>query len=284
MGLHGAVHFRVVQERPGLVGGHVDERLADYRDITLDEVKQFYAAFYGADSSQLAVVGDFDRAAITTLAEQLLVGWKNATPFVRLVSPYKDAPAINQTIVTPDKPNASFNAGMNIRLKQDDPDYAALVIGNYMLGGDFNSRIVARLRQKEGLSYGAGSGVAADFFDQSGSFTSSAIAAPDNIARLETAFREEVARALKDGFTADELRTAKAGWRQSNEIERAQDYALVATLRQYLLQGRTLAWDQRLEDAVARLTPADVLAAMRRHIDPARLSVVKAGDLSRAAK
>ncbi len=259
----------------------VDERLAAYQAMTLDEVKQFHKDFYGTDSIQVALVGDFDDAAAAALVDELFAGWKNAIPFVRMVAPYKAAAPANSTILTPDKPNASFNAGMNISVRQDDADYAALVIGNYMLGGDFNSRIVARLRQKEGLSYGAGSGLSADFFERTGRFSASAIAAPENIEKLERAFREEVTFALKDGFTAEELRTAKAGWLQSNQVDRAQDSSLASTLRLYLFEGRTLNWDRELEQQVARLTPAAVLAAMRRHIDPAKITIVKAGDFKR---
>ena len=284
-----AASLRLQQQLDPYPAGHprhvvtADERIAAYRALTLDDLKQFHKDFYGAGSSQLAIVGDFDQAAVGRLAEELFAGWTAAKRFVRMPSPYKDASPVNETILTPDKPNASFNAGMNLGLRQDDPDYAALVIGNYMLGGDFNSRIVARLRQKEGLSYGAGSSVTANFFDNSGLFNASAIAAPENVAKLEAAFREELALALKSGFTAEELRNAKAGWLQTSQIDRAEDFSLTSTLRQYLFQDRTLDWDRELEQRIQKLTPADVLAAMRRHLDPAKISIIKAGDFAKVA-
>ena len=133
----------------------------------------------------------------------------------------------------------NFNAGMSLPLRQDDPDYPALVLANYMIGGDFNSRLTARVRQKEGISYGIGSSLGADVFDKSGTFTISAIAAPENIARVESAVKEELARALKDGFTADELKVAKQGWLQSREVTRTEDFSIASSLRAYLYQGRT---------------------------------------------
>ena len=91
-------------------------------------------------------------------------------------------------------------------MRDDDPDYPALVLGNYMLGGGFlNSRLAVRIRQKEGLSYGIGSQFAASPLDKSGSFVAFAIYAPQNVAKLEKAFREEIDRVLKDGFTAQEV-------------------------------------------------------------------------------
>ena len=77
--------------------------------------------------------------------------------------------ALHTSIEAPDKANAFFIAGLNLKLRDDDPDYPALVLGNYMLGGGFlNSRLAVRIRQKEGLWYGVGSQFQASALDQSG--------------------------------------------------------------------------------------------------------------------
>ena len=61
-----------------------------------------------------------------------------------------------------------------------------------MLGGGFlNSRLAVRIRQKDGISYGVGSGLEAQSLDSVGTFTANAIYNPENVNRLETAFREE---------------------------------------------------------------------------------------------
>ena len=90
-----------------------------------------------------------------------------------------------------------------------------------MLGGGFlNSRLAVRIRQKEGLSYGVGSQLSASSFDNNGVFMMYAIAAPQNTGKIETAFKEEMARVLKDGFTPDEIEAAKAGILQSRQVDR----------------------------------------------------------------
>jgi zinc protease len=259
----------------------VDERLAALRALTVDEVKKFYGEFYGADVAEMAVVGDFEADAVATLADELFKGWKSQRAVVRLTSLWTDVAPINRSFETPDKANANFNAGMSLPLRQDDPDYPALVLANYMIGGDFNSRLTARVRQKEGISYGIGSSLGADVFDKSGTFTISAIAAPENIARGESAVKEELARALKDGFTADELKVAKQGWLQSREVTRTEDFSIASSLRAYLYQGRTFTWDADFERKVQALSADQIVAALRRHIDPAKLTVMKAGDFAK---
>lgn len=147
-----------------------------------------------------------------------------------------------------------------------------------------DSRLVSRIRVKDGLSYSAGSSLNAGLFDPAGSWTVAAIAAPQNIARVESDFRDELARLLKDGITSEELAKAKSGIAQQRAQARAQDRGLAAKLRLYLDAGHTLEWDKRFEADVAALTPDAVLAAARKYIDPAKISIVKAGDFAKVAK
>lgn len=263
----------------------LDEMIAEAKAITLDDVKRFYADFYGAGNSELAVVGDFDDKEVSKLAGELFADWKSKTQFARIAEVYKDIAPVNQVIETPDKPNAMFVAGMNLQMRDDNPDYPALILGNYMLGGGFlNSRLAVRIRQTEGISYGISSGLSISPLDKSGRFTANAIYAPQNAAKLEAAFKEEIERMLKDGFTADEVKAAKTGWLQSRQVSRAQDNELASRLANRLYLNRTLAWDAELEKKIEALTPDQIVAAMRRHIDPKRLTIIKAGDFAKTQK
>jgi len=247
-------------------------------------VKAFHAGLLGGQVGEVAVVGDFDAAAVRAAVEKGLDGWKAARPFARVERPYRAVPAERIKLELPDKANAILAAGFPLELRDDDPDWPALLMGNYMLGGGFlNSRLAVRIRQKEGLSYGAGSSLSASPLDRSGRFMAYAIFAPQNEAKLLAALREELERALTDGFTEAELKDAKAGWLQSRQMARAQDGGLAQSLATWSYLGRTLAWDEALEKRVTALAPAEVQAAMRRHLDLAKLTVVTAGDFARAA-
>ncbi|HEY7546452.1 MAG TPA: pitrilysin family protein, partial [Blastocatellia bacterium] len=260
-----------------------EEQVEAIKATTLDDVKKFYKDFYGASNAQVAVVGDFDEKEIAALVAELFGSWKSPRPYARLVGIYHDIAPINKSFEAPDKANAFFIAGMNLKLKDDDPDYPALVLGNYMLGGGFlNSRLAVRIRQKEGLSYGVGSGLNASPLDQTGTFNAFAIYAPQNAEKLEAAFKEEIARMLKDGFTAEEVAAAKSGYLQSRQVGRAQDGGLARSLAAYLFINRTLAWDEEFEKKIAALTPEQINAAMRRWIDPAKITIIKAGDFAKA--
>src|SRR5260370_14846235 len=111
---------------------------------------------------------------ITRLTIQLFSDWKSPRPFKRVPSVFRDIAPANQTFQAPDKANAFFVAGFLFDMRDDNADYAAITLGHYMLGGGFlSSRLAARIRQKEGLSYGVGSGIFVSAVDHYGRFTAS---------------------------------------------------------------------------------------------------------------
>jgi zinc protease len=262
-----------------------DEDVADIKSLTLDEVKKFYKDFYGSNNATMSLVGDIDAAEVKNIITSQLGQWNSAQPYARLINKAAAVKTINESIETPDKANAFFLASFNFEMRDDNPDYPALVLGNFMLGGGFlNSRLATRIRQKEGLSYGVGSQFNAGTLDPIGTFTAFAIYAPQNAEKLEKAFNEEIVKVITEGFTPEEIAAAKSGWSQSRTVTRAQDGSLAGTLNNYLFTKRNLSWDESFEKTVMALTPEQINAAMKKHIQPDRINIVKAGDFAKAKK
>jgi len=256
----------------------VDERIEDARAATLEEARRCYAELVGATGAQFVAVGDFDADALAKLLEELFGNWRSPAPYARIPAQHFERPVLEQTVATPDKANAVLRAGMNLRLRDDHADFPALVLGNYLLGGTSSGRLPARVREKDGLSYSTYSMFNASALDTAGSFGVAAIYAPQNRERVERAIREELERALEQGFSDAEVEGAKKGLLEARRVQRGQDGALAGRLANYLYLGRTFAWDVEFEQRIAALTPAAIRDALRRHIDPAKLSVLKAGD------
>jgi len=263
--------------------GTIEEELDDVKNAGLEEVGKFYKEFYGASDATVSVVGDFDKAVIGKLISDEFGKWKSPTSFKRLESPFVAAKPANIAIETPDKANAMFVAGFSIPLQDTDEDYPAMILSNFMMGqGMLNSRLATRIRVKDGLSYGVGSQLSASPLDKNGSFFAYAIYAPENLDKLETAFKEEMERAIKDGFTEEEIKAAKSGYLQGRQVSRAQDAGLAGTLNSNLYLNRTMDFDADFEKKVAALTPAQINAAFKKYIDYNKLVVVKAGDFAKS--
>jgi zinc protease len=257
----------------------LEETVEDLQKVTLDQIRKFHADFVGASNAELSIAGDFDSAGMEKLAAELFGTWRSPGAYQRVPRDYQKIAATTKVIKTPDKQNAVFLAGQNLNLSDSDPDYPALILGNYMLGGGFlNSRLATRIRQKDGLSYGISSGLSAAALDKNGTFQIQAIAAPQNVEKVEAAAKEEIARALKDGFTPEEVAAAKSGWLQSRTVGRSSETAMAATLAGHDFNERNMTFDAGMEAKVGALTPAQIREALARHIDPAAWVIVKAGD------
>ena len=279
-----AEHFNRYPKGDIRASASVDEQIAAVGRATLAEVQAVHRDFYGASQGEMAIVGDFDAQATVKVLDECFGNWKSPAAYARISSDNFDVPPLRRDINTPDKESGVFSARLNLDLSSDDADYPALELANTIFGdGGLKSRLRDRIRQKDGLSYGGASSLAVSDTDRASSFGISAIAAPQNLKKLEAAIRQELARALKDGFTAAEVAGAKSGLLQQRLQNRAQDALLASGWASYLYLGRTFAWSREFEDRLKALTPAQVNAAFRKAIDPARLSVVTAGDQDKAA-
>ncbi|MGH7710858.1 MAG: insulinase family protein, partial [Gemmatimonadaceae bacterium] len=190
----------------------MDEAIADLKAAKVEDLAKYYSDFVGAEKGTLSAVGDFEPNELTAWASSTFGDWKLPMPFERIASTFHDVPAAPRAIETPDKANAVLMAGFNVPMKNSDPDWPALRIASYIFGeSGLDARIADRIRQKEGLSYGVSAAVNAGSIDRAGQFFVFAIFAPENAERVEAAFKDELQKALKDGFTAAELQKAKQG-------------------------------------------------------------------------
>ena len=261
------------------------DSIAATKEVKLADAKAFYRDFFGANNAQIAIVGDFDEAMAKQELTQLFGGWQSAKSFQRLVAEYRAIPPAAKVIETPDKESATFMARVNVPLSESDPDYAAMKIADWMLGGgaDFAARLVARIRVKEGLSYTVYSSLDANAIDRAGSWLVYAQYAPPAKARVEASFRNEMSNLIKSGFLASEIANAKSGYAQSQQLGRSGDAQLAQTLARHLFLGRTFAWDAALDRQVQALSADNLRAVLKKYFDLANFTIINAGDFNKTA-
>src|SRR5262249_15819153 len=206
----------------------IEEEIERVQAATLDQVRALYGEYLGSGHGTLAIVGDFDTDECTEVLRKAMTGWTAAKPYARIAQPVTaQPPGLQQRINTPDKANATYTAGLIFPLRDDDPDYPALVMANFILGGStLSARLRDRIRQQEGLSYGVYSSFSAAALDQRARFTVTAISNPQNIAKVAQAAHEEMARLSRDGVSGAELARAKAGYLQQLKVMRTNDATL----------------------------------------------------------
>lgn len=258
-----------------------DEQAEALKRVTLEDAKKFYADFYGASNAEVVVIGDFDPAETQKLVAGLFGDWKSPQPYKVVTRDWQKLPPVERSTETPDKTNADFRMVTTMAMTQEDPDYLALYLANFILGGDEKSRLWTRVREKEGLSYGVSSSLDAGVDEKFAIFSGSAICAPQNIDKVETAFKEEIARALRDGFTDAELQVVKKEVLDEQQIGRSSDRTLATSLANQARYGWTMQRTIDREAKIAAMTVDQVNAAFRKWIDPASFAIFKAGDFAK---
>ncbi len=262
-----------------------EEWIDAIRATTRDDVQRFYRDVFGTARGEIAVVGDFDSAQVEKVIREDFASFGSKSPYARIVRDYADIPGKRLTVDTPDKENAFFRARIALKMRDDDADYPALLLANYMFGGSGGgSRLWDRVREKEGLSYSIGSGVNVDPFSYAATIGFVAIAAPQNIDRVEQSIRDELARARRDGFRAEELENARRGLLRERELARSQDGALTGYWVRLLDADRTFEFERRIDERIGALTLDEVNAAFRKYVVPDRMVIVIAGDAAKGAK
>jgi zinc protease len=256
------------------------EEIEMLQGTTLATIRELHESALGAKAGELTIVGDFEADAIKQQVASLFDGWQQKTTYRRIVrrSDVK-VKGNTQTIATPDKASATYFAGLVFPLKDDHPDFVALQLGNFILGhGSLSSRLGNRVREKEGLSYGIGSGLQVPAVDDRSLFYVYAICNPANMTKVKKAIREELDLLLKEGITADELDAAKQGFLEGEQVARTEDAQLAAIIEESLDANRTLKYQADLDARVTKTTTDEVVKACRKYLDPSKLVIVEAGD------
>jgi zinc protease len=249
----------------------LQERIERYQALKIDQLRELHQGNLSSQVGEVVAVGDFDPEQLGQTLDQLMQDWTSQVTQARIAQPAQtQVPGGQQEILTPDKANA---------VRDDSPDYPALLVGNFILGGGaLSSRLGDRVRQQEGLSYTVGSGLNAHPIDQRANVSIFAITNPENKDALVKVIAQELELLRQSGITEAELTAAKQGLLQGEQLSRSNDGNLVALLASTLFANRDLKYHHQMEQQIAELTVQQVNAAIKLHLQPERLVIVTAGD------
>ncbi len=253
------------------------EEIAEIKKVRLADVKAFYRDFVGAGHGELAVVGDFDAAAIAAQVEARFGTWISKKPYARLADRVFGVPGAQKSIEIKDKEMTQLVLMHDVSMRDTSPDYAAWLLVGQVLGGDLAGRLWQRLREKEGLSYGTAAWTTAGVLDDVGSVGGFAIVAPQNLAKAKTAMLEEIAKIATGGVTEAELAHSKETWTKAQDTQLSNDGVVTNLLAMQAYEGRTTREAAELRAKVAAVTAADVARVAKQYLRPERLIVVDAG-------
>jgi zinc protease len=263
----------------------LDDRISRLQRIGIDDVRAFHQRHWSARDATIGVAGGVPDGLDAAL-ERLFGTWRKDTPpYKRFTAAHRPLPAARLDAAVPNQANAELRMLTRFALKQPDPDYMPMLLAVRILGDDpLVSRLATRVRQQEGLSYGIGANLFAGYFDDRAGLQIQGSFAPANRERILAAVNDEIARALRDGFSADELERARTSLMESRRTRRAADGALVDELLWHAEVGKTFAEMSENDARIRAVTLEQVNAVFRRLVDPARFVTGVAGSFEGVAQ
>ncbi len=258
------------------------ERIAAIKAVQVGDLKAFYRDFVGSGHGELVVIGDFDPDALAAQFDKLLGGWTSKKPYARLDDKVFEVAATTKSIDVRDKEMTQLTLSHAVAMKDSDADYPAWLMVGQILGGDAGSRVWMRLREHEGLSYGAGAWTYAAAQDEVGGVSGYAIVAPQNLAKAKASILDEFTKMSTSKVTDEELAHAKDEWTKQQDTSLSNDGYVANQLANNLFLGRTLAHRAALRAKVAAVTTADVERVAKKWLHPDKLVIVDAGDQKKA--
>jgi len=249
----------------------LEQELERYRTVTLEQVKACQEEFTGLARVRLVLVGDFS-------VDDVKAVWAKVVRLPSAKVPYErvkdvEAPATVDTtpitVTMAGKPNASIAGRAMLNITDGAADFPALRIAIRILGGNADSRVWTRLRESDGLAYSAEAILAGSPFEPRSEFVLTASAASENADTALASLRDELARALRDGFTEEEVERARKNWFQERTRYASQERLLAARLAHALSNGRDFSWIADYDERIAKVSAKDATEALRRHLGSA---------------
>ena len=258
----------------------IDEMLEDIKKLKPSDVKELHAKFLSGSEGEIAIVGDVESEPVIARLSKLTENWKSKTPFQRAaLTAMPDVKEPPVSIQIPDKSSSFYFACQQYALRDDHPDYPALLMGSCVFGASsMSSRLGNRARQKEGLSYDIGCSLESNQLDELATFSVTAIVNPKSRDKLVQLIDEELKKLVKDGVTDKELREAIGGYLQSKQLQRSSDAELAILLANNIFADRNMLYYEKLETAISQLTVDAVNDAIKEFISPDTLIIATAGD------
>jgi zinc protease len=258
-----------------------DEVLASLEAAKAADLRAFHRERYVGSSIYLAIVGDVDPERIAETVDSLLGGLPKGTP-PAVDRPRDAAPApVHEAIALKGKANMDLIFGEASGLRRKDPDYEACLVANAALGqSSLSSRLGKRVRDTEGLTYSIYSRFTmTDFLD--GIWLADVAVAPQNLGKAMKSTREVIEGYCKDGITDDEVAIQKSFFAGNYQVQLATNAGMAAALATAEKYGYGPSYLDEFPERVRRVTREQVNAAIRAHLDPAKLCIIVAGDLDK---
>ncbi|SIS49783.1 zinc protease [Kaistella chaponensis] len=261
----------------------LQEEIDDAKKVTREQILNFYTNILGANNGVGTVLGNLDPKIAKTSLENTFGKWNAKSNYTVINPTYFETKKMDKNFLTPDKENAMALGTASFRMDQKSADYPSFLLANEILGsgGFLSARLPMRLREKEGISYGVGSFINIPVSNDVASWGFYALFNPLKRDAVDSAIKDEVSKALKDGFTAEEVATNKKSYSNFQKTMLGMDQTLINLVNKKLQYGISLDEYDAINAKIENLKVEEINTALRKYLTLDHLTSVYAGDFNK---
>lgn len=259
-------------------------QIRDTEGVTARLVKSFHKKNYGRDNVIVVAVGAVDRSALEEAVAEAFEGWDESPLRVDAVAGIRARrrrKPSRQVVTLKDKTSVDLIMGHEIGIDRKHEDFDSLMMALYILGGNFSARLMATVRDREGLTYGVSSGLGGVDNGNDGYWLVWGTFAPPVLEKGRASVMKQVESWVKDGVTSKELETKKMTITGVYAVSLATTGGLAGRILSVLEQGRGLTYLDEYPEKIKGLSLEKVNHTIPIYCGGDKLVSVAAGALDR---
>ncbi len=256
----------------------VEKAIEQTKKVSKKELKSFYKKHYGLGQFNFVAAGDVNSGHINDLLENRFNKWEQKKTTINdLLLGGHPSKANEKRINITDKTSLDMYIGQAVGIDRDHEDYYALMMGIYILGGNFSARLMQTVRDEQGLTYGIGSSMAGTSFGCDGYWNTWGTFSPNLFEKGKKATMDQIIKWYNSGIDSNELEAKKTTITGSYQVGMDTTGGVVALLLSNAERGRGVAYLDQYPEKITSLSLDQVNRAIKQYIDPKKLTLVSAG-------
>tara|TARA_B100001245_G_scaffold234545_1_gene220370 strand:- start:1747 stop:3021 length:1275 start_codon:yes stop_codon:yes gene_type:complete len=258
-----------------------EESLDFIKAINQKDLKTFHDLAYGINTMNIAVAGDVNPEKFNDQIINHFADWDKQS--INEIDNKLDIIAVSKNvdkINIKDKTSADMYLGQYIGIDREHNDYYPLMLGIYILGGNFSARLMQTVRDEQGLTYGIGSSIGGSNFGIDGYWNTWGTFAPDLIEKGHNATMEQINKWCKKGVFEKELISKKSTITGSYKVALDTTGGLVSQILSNAERKKPISYLDEYVGIINNISLKEINNAISKYIDPTKLTLVTAGSFN----
>tara|TARA_Y100000996_G_scaffold128535_1_gene97535 strand:+ start:127 stop:1392 length:1266 start_codon:yes stop_codon:yes gene_type:complete len=256
----------------------IEESIQSISLVTEKDLKSFHEKTFGLGSLNIAAAGDISNIQFQDLIKKYFDSWndQNINSLDSAIPANNRTQAIENKNID-DKTSSDVYIGQSVDVTEDSDDYRNLMMGIYILGGNFSARLMQSVRDEEGLTYGIGSTITGCGYGTTGHWYTWGTFSPNLVEKGIRSTLSVIDKWFAKGVTERELDAKKTTLNGSFQVSLDTTSGLIDKILTNAEKGRNISYLDNYTNKINVLNKDEINRAIKTYLDPKKFITSIAG-------